>query len=731
MGERSVAIDGDNPGVVITGDVHLHPLPSPVKALAGLPAAAPDFTGRGEILARLTDALHPGSARSGAAEMDAGATTVVVSAVAGMAGVGKTALALVTAHQALQAGWFAGGVFFLDLHGYTPGVSEPVGAGAAAGQLLRAMGLRDADLPATGEELLTVYQSVLAGYAAEGRGVLVVADNAVSADQVQPLVPAHGCHRLLVTSRHTLVLTGRRFGLDVLDEDEAVQLLQTALAVRAPDTRVEREPQAALELVRLCGGLPLAVQIVAALLAAESDQPLTAMACELTDTGDRLNVLHIDGQHPDQPWAVRAAFDLSYRRLAAQHPERARLFRMLPLAPGIDLSTESAAELDGRPKPVVRRDLRQLASAHLIIRGPGERWGMHDLLRLYAVEQFEHGTGDDGDVGRGAEEGSRHEGLTRLVLHYSWQATAARLHLTALKGQPVLPEFADRADALTWMDTERVNLMAAITTIYRNGDFAHARHLAWALSEYLRWQRHLQDWLTVSRIGLDCAQKLSERWFEAIAWNNLGAALRETWHLEESLDAHHQAITISQELRDRHSEAMARNGLGAVLHVLGRFAESLDAYQQAITVFQEQGDRLGEGGARINLGLALLETGQSQEAIAAHQQGIANLQKVGDPHSEGDAQYNLGIALRTARRLEDAVVAYRRAIVIYQETCDRHGEGRAWNSLGTVLRDVRRFDEAIEAHQRAVATFQESGDDHSRDRALANLAEAFRQRDET
>ncbi|MFI9552759.1 NB-ARC domain-containing protein [Nonomuraea endophytica] len=291
-GAGSVGVGGHNYGT--TGG--RYPPPPPLaRALAGLPAAPPDFTGRGEILAELQDALDPG--RAGAGTAGSGGTAVVVSAVAGMAGVGKTALALVAAHHALRKHWFAGGVFFCDLHGYTPGAGEPGEASAAAGQVLRAMGLRPEELLATAVEVLAVYRSVLADLARAGRGVLVVADNAADTGQVQALIPAQACHRLLVTSRHTLPLAGRQFDLDVLKEGEAVELLRTALAVRrAADRRVEAEPDAAAELVRLGGWLPLAVQIIAALLAAELDRPLSAMAVELADAGERLNVMQVEGQ---------------------------------------------------------------------------------------------------------------------------------------------------------------------------------------------------------------------------------------------------------------------------------------------------------------------------------------------------------------------------------------------------------------------------------------------------
>ncbi|GIH97721.1 hypothetical protein ACFFMN_42560 [Planobispora siamensis] len=204
IGERAVAVGAGNRAPIHTGDVHLPPAPPPLPALAGVPAPPPDFTGRDEIRRQLLECLTPHAERTETASKTA---VVLAAAVAGMAGVGKTALALVAAHQVLKEGWYPGGVFFVDLHGYTPGQIEPVEA--AAGQLLRAMGHRDQELPATGPEMLALYRSVLAERAQKGRGVLVVADNAAEAGQVEPLVPAQDCHRLLVTSRHTLPVPAR------------------------------------------------------------------------------------------------------------------------------------------------------------------------------------------------------------------------------------------------------------------------------------------------------------------------------------------------------------------------------------------------------------------------------------------------------------------------------------------------------------------------------------------
>ncbi|MEV4892443.1 NB-ARC domain-containing protein, partial [Nonomuraea sp. NPDC055795] len=560
VGKRSVAVGGDNYGHIHTGDVHPLQPPALAQALAGLPAAPPDFTGRGVILRQLLDALDPGPGGAAAG----GGSAVVVHAVAGMAGVGKTALALVAAHQAMARGWFEGGVFFCDLHGYTPGASEPVEAGAAAGQVLRALGLRPEELPATGDEVLAVYRSVLTELARKGRGVLVVADNAAAAGQVQELVPAQGCHRLLVTSRQTLPLAGQQLDLDVLDEGEAVELLRTALAVRrADDERVDANPGAASELVGLCGGLPLAVQIIAALLATEPERPLAAMKAELADAGERLDALQVDGRESGRSWAVRSAFDLSYRRLAENHPERARLFRLLPSAPGVDVCTEAAAVLDGRGEVVVRRDLRELAAAHLITRGGGERWGMHDLLRLYAGEQ----------AGRTLDPGELRQAVDRLMEHYLNRTGAANTALTALTGQDAGTEFADGAAALAWFDAERLSLVAAVSVGQQTGRYQLAADLAAYLGDYLSWRRHLEDQLAVNFVALACMREVGDRRGEGVALNNLGLALQEVRRFEEAIAAHEQAAAIFREVGDRRGEGSALNNRGNALIKLSSVEE--------------------------------------------------------------------------------------------------------------------------------------------------------------
>ncbi|MFI6396239.1 hypothetical protein [Nonomuraea sp. NPDC050540] len=240
---------------------------------------------------------------------------------------------------------------------------------------------------------------------------------------------------------------------------------------------------------------------------------------------------------------MRAAFDLSFQRLAARSPERARLFVLLPSAPGVEVSMTAAAVLDGRPEAVVRRELRELAAARLIVGAPGERWGMHDLLRLYAGEQ----------AGRTLESDEVRQAVDRLLEHYLHQARAADTALTALTGQATGAEFADRGAAPAWFDAERLSLVAAVSVGQQIGCYGLAAGLAAYLGDYLDWRRHLEDQLVVGFIALACVREVGDRRGVGMAWNNLGLALQEVRRFEEAITA----ATIFEAFGDDYSRDVA------------------------------------------------------------------------------------------------------------------------------------------------------------------------------
>ena len=669
-------------------------------ALAQLPALVAGFTGREDELAQIAGLLDPA----------AGAGTVVVSAVAGLAGVGKTALAIHAAYAAREAGWFPGGVLFIDLHGYD---QAPVQPGQALDALLRALGVPGEHIPDETEQRSGLYRSVLAQI---GEPVLIVADNASGEAQVRPLLPGPGPHRVIVTSRHTLAGLGARLlDVTVLDRVAAIELLDRALrAARPKDERISGNPAAAERLAEACGGLPLALQITAALMTADPALGTGELADALADEVGRLKALQYEDRSGIGAPSVAAAFELSYRQLDA---DAARLFRLLPANPGPDMSTAAAGVLAGWPSRQARTVLGRLARAHLVEAGSGGagRWQMHDLLRTYARQL------------PGSDPGERDQAIDRLLAYYLKYADAADDHLRALAGAPVPTEFASRADALTWMDMERPNLIAAVTMAAATGRDQVAITLPLILSVYLNWRRRFDDWLTVLTVSRDLARRQGARLQEADALTSLGTALQQVRRFEEAISALQDAAAIYRETGDRQREGNALNNLGLALREVRRFEEAISAHEEDLTICRETGDRHSEGITLDNLGVALVEVRRFEEAISAHQAAAAIHRETGDRRSEGMALNNLGLALRQVRRPEEAISPFEEDLAICRETGDRHGEGMTLNNLGLALREVGRFEEAISAHQDAAAIYRETGDRHREGNALNNLGLALRE----
>jgi len=478
-----------------------------VRAVHPDPAADAGFVGRGTEMTELLALLaphhsHPG-ADSGAAPANAAAAGgVVVSVVAGAPGVGKTALAQAAARAAVARGWFPGGVVTVDLHGYDPDPAQVVWPTQLYPGLLRALGVAGEQILPEESAQATVYHQVLDQLTGAGQPVLLVLDNVGDPDQVAAVLP-HGTsgHRVLITSRDSMArLPGARlFDLHILDPDAAVHLLDTGLGRRDPaDGRVAEDRVVAGRLVELCGRLPLAVQVVAALLADEPDRPLTGMVADLADEQHRLAGLVYDGR-----WAVRAAFDLSHRRL---QPATAELFALLAAVPGPDVGLAVAAAVADRDQPATRAGLQALCRAHLLDHqpatgsgqpgpGPGEgpRWRMHDLIRLYAAE---HLTPDQHTAG-----------FTRVLTHYRHTADLAQRRFTALPADRdrVPAGFATPHEATAWVVQERAGLVAA-TVRAADTHPADTTALAADLAPILDRARLLADWVTIASAAVKAAE---------------------------------------------------------------------------------------------------------------------------------------------------------------------------------------------------------------------------------
>jgi tetratricopeptide (TPR) repeat protein len=623
-------------------------------ALAQLPPLPVGFTGREAELAQVAALLDPAG----------GAGAVVVSAVAGLAGVGKTALAVHAADAARSSGWFPGGVLFIDLHGYD---QNPVQPGQALDALLRALGVPGERIPDWVEARAGLYRSALAQISDR---VLVVADNASSEAQVRLLVPGPGPHRVIITSRHTLAGLGARLlDVTVLDQAAAVALLDAVVrAARPDDDRIGGHPAVAGRLAQSCAGLPLALQITAALLVADPALTAGELADQMADEVRRLGALRYDDGSGVSAPSVAAAFELSYRQL---DEDAARLFRLLSAGPGPDVSTEAAAELAGWAGDRARSVLGRLMRAHLVEPAGGRgRWRMHDLLRLYGRQVPE------------ADPGEREQAADRLLAWYLQHAKAADQHLRALAGMPVPAEFTGRDDALAWLDAERPNLIATVTMAASTGRNQEAMALPLTLSEYLAWRRRFDDLLAVLTVSRDTARQLNQNGTQAAALTSLGAALREARRFDEAISACQDAAAIYRETGDRHREGAALTNLGIALQQVRRFDEAISAHRDAAAIFRETGDRHGEAAALGNLGIALQQVRRFDEAISAHRDAAAIFRETGDRHREGAALTNLGIVYRKMRQPDRAAACWREAATAMRDVGD-HEEAARLEQLPT------------------------------------------------
>jgi tetratricopeptide (TPR) repeat protein len=365
-----------------------------------------------------------------------------------------------------------------------------------------------------------------------------------------------------------------------------------------------------------------------------------------------------------------AALELSYRRLAETD---ARVFRLLPLNPGPDVSSAAAAVLVDLPVGQARHSLAALAWAYLVeaVPGGGGRWRLRDLVGLYAQQLSD----------THAEADGREQARDRLFGYYLHMTDAADEWLRMLPEQAVPTEFTSPADALAWLDAEQASLTAAVEMAADTGRDQVAARLPLLLAQYLAWRRRFDDLVAVTTIGLDAARRLHDRDGEGDALNNLGGALLEICRLEDAVTAHQEAVTIYRETGNADGEADALNNLGLVLKDMRRFDDAITTHQNAARIYREIGDRHGDGNALNNLGLALEAVGRVGDAISMYQDAAAILRETGDQHGEGVALSNLAGVLGPSGKPEEAISALQDAAAIFRETGDRDRERRTLEAL--------------------------------------------------
>jgi DNA-binding SARP family transcriptional activator/tetratricopeptide (TPR) repeat protein len=686
---------------------------------AQLPADIAGFTGRTGELAALAR-LHT---------MDDPPTTV---AIVGTAGVGKTALAIRWAHGIRER--FPDGQLYLDLRGFS--AAPAVSAIDALGQCLRALGVPAAQVPADPQEAAGRYRSLLAD-----RRVLVVLDNARSAEQVRPLLPGgRGC-LALVTSRNrldSLVVHEGAFQLRVepLPAGEAEALLARTIG----RDRGAADPEAVAELARLCAQLPLALRIAAANLAAGR----TGLPDYLRQLrAGRLDRLEIAGQ---ERAAVRAAFDLSYAALTGSAQ---RLFRLLGCLPGVDLTAAAAAAVAGTDPRTVERVLDELAAAHLLFEPAQGRYDAHDLLRDYAGELA-------GELPRDQREAARHA----LIDWYGAMAGAAAdlIHPGGVRAPRPEPRVAaqpgwDRpAQAAAWLDAERYNLVLVARDAADLGPPPAAWRLADSLRTCLVPRGHVAELLAVSRAGLAAAEAAGDPtaraaanlalgtahlarqrypaavevyaraaelagiagWTDGVAAarTNLATALQNAGRREEATEQYAAALALQERLGRPDRQAAILSNLGNTCWELGDLDRAVDHYSRALALFRTAASRVWQGIILNNLGATLQEQGRLDEALAVLTEALAINQEIGNRVSESATIMTLAAVHRDAGRDAAARELAETAVRLAVETNHRMAEATALSTRGTVHRQAGRLDQALADQRHALTVIRRATSPH-------------------
>jgi tetratricopeptide (TPR) repeat protein/transcriptional regulator with XRE-family HTH domain len=680
--------------------------------LCQLPPDVADFTGRDREVAALRERLTAAGGNPG----PAGA--VVISAVAGKAGVGKTALAVHVAHQLRAGGQFTDGQLYVNLRGAEQRPLEPA---AALARFLRALGVPGSAVPEDPEEREAMYRTRLAGLR-----VLVILDNAAGEAQVRPLLPGVAGCAVLVTSRRRLTgLEGARLvELEVLPPGQAMELLQQIVGA----ARAAAEPEAAAAIVTYCGYLPLAVRVAGARLAARADWSLQRLADRLADERGRLGELSAGDLE------VRASLGLSDLALGAEERRALHLLAALDVgefagwvaAPLLDVSAERAEQL---VEHLVDAQLLDLAATDATGR---TRYRFHDLVRAYAREPTgARRPGQDAGMAVGAQQ--RVEAVARLLRCYTATTRRAALLVHPVDLEPLTPEegvlalpLDHRDAALRWFEAERANLLALVGQAAGEEAWWWACiALACALPPLVRSSGHGEEWERSYRAALRVARELQAKPAEArlsvelsVIRSLAGDERTSVRHTEDALAAYRLA-------GDRAGEARSLSNLGALYHKLGRLPEAMGAYEQGLDLARRVGHRRYEAYALANLAAMRRDLGRADEAVDLDLTAIALFRDIGDRHGQADATDDLALAHRAAGRHAEALAAHRAALGIVRDLTDRPREGRILSELATTLSQAGDLGQAVTVLRQSIAVLTEAGDRYGEAQARRQLGAAL------
>ena len=617
-----------------------------------LPAATPHFAGRAAELAALEEMLDQADRAPG--------TGLIVSVVGG-AGVGKTALAVTCAHRVADR--FPDGQLYINLRGYGPS-HRPVAPDEAIRSFLDALHVLPKHISGGLDARAGLYRTLLAD-----KRMLIVLDNARSADQVRPLLPGSPGCAVVVTSRGELtglVAEGARpLRLDILTQDDARALLAARLGV----ARLASEVESADELIGFCARLPLALSVAAARAARHPDSPLATIVSEFRDERRRLDALDTG----EAATAVRAAFSCSYRLL---NRSAARLFILLGIHPGQDITLPAAASLAGVAPGEATRALSELTRVGLLTEHSVGRFACHDLLRTYAAERR-----------RSCPDIGARTAMQRILDYYLHTCYAAG-HLFDASREPVAlaaplsgarPEsFSSFAAAQAWCLAEYPALVTAVADAAQGGFTRHAWQLAWAADTFLHRQARWNDSIAIQEIALAAAEQQRDLAGEAHARSGLGRALAMLGVLDRARSHLCRAITLFQQLADPGGEATARIRVGLVSTRQGQHAEARAHARDAWELYQITGNRTGQAAALNNHGWYAICLGQHRQALSCCQEALDIFRELGDLRGQAVAHNSIATAYLHLRRIDQCIEHCRSSTELLETVSD------PWNLASTL-----------------------------------------------
>ncbi|MFF4010684.1 BTAD domain-containing putative transcriptional regulator [Streptomyces sp. NPDC001717] len=640
---------------------------------AQLPATVPDFTGAARHVAELEDVLSRAAKER----------VMVVAALAGIGGVGKTTLAVHVAHTARAH--FPDGQLYVDLQGTSP---SPVQPEAVLGAFLRALGTPDAAIPDSPEERAALYRSTL-----DGRRVLVLLDNARDAAQVLPLLPgAPGCAALVTSRVRMSDLSGAHLvDLDVMSPDEALQLFTRIVGAE----RVGAEREAALHVVGACGFLPLAIRIAASRLAARRTWTVSVLAAKLTDERRRLDELQAG------ILAVKATFELGYGQL---EPAQQRAFRLLGLADGPDISLPAAATVLGLPDYDAEELLETLVDFSLLESAAPGRYRFHDLVRLYARACAERDEQPPAEL---------EAALDRLLDFYL--ATASEVYALERPGDRLVDHlapthhpgssFTDPSSALDWLYAEADPLLACVRQAAARTPEALRRavDLLWVAKDLSESGAKNRQYESAAVALRDAAQAVRDRRAEGRARTALaGVHLVAGRFVAADEEARH-AVSLAREAGDPLSGCWALNDRGIIALYESRPEEAERYFVEAMEEFRHNGDLVGEAGALSNLSRVHVQLRRLDSAIELARRGIAIYDQMGLTLSLANGRYALGIALTQALRLDEALDQLGQALSLFHDNRHRLWEGVTHFRLAEAHLAAHQFTLAAAHAEQAIA----------------------------